>query len=229
MTTPGPRDNRHADDAGRDDPLAALVDAFASLPTPDATPDLDDTDASTRAAVDWTKRAFDALPVPAPDVGVLRDGRRRPASPRVDERSTPVHPLQPLARLVPLRWARAAAAAVVFATLAWLLSTDDASTVDVPLVADGAGATSTDARTPADDAPRDATRTPTDARLAHDTGREDAPPPARRVIPGFREAPTDALVAAATTDHLEVSSGPVRLVLVTNRPGLQPGLPPDLP
>lgn len=176
--------------------LEALRSAFAALPVPDATPTLDRSDRETRAAVNWMAEAFAALPVPEVVVPESsRSGRRPQVS--SDTQTGPRH-AAPLPSLRPSRqtWLRHAAAAAVFAALGlalwWARGAEQA------------------VRAPTDDhAPLVAS---TDTDIATHATR---PAP----IPGFREAaPGSSGLVAVTTDHLEVSSGPVRLVLMTTGP-----------
>ena len=170
MTRPRDGHDRAPDAGGHDDPVDALRAAFAGLAVPAPTPaddraDATDTDALTRASVDWMRAAQAALPVPA-----------APAPPAA----------RPRLRLVP--WRRQLAAAAVLLAVGLLMQLTHDERGPVP----GRGDDVVDSGTATPDAPT-------------------TPP----VIPGFRAAGApDAGLLASSTEHLEVSSGPVRLVLV---------------
>ena len=147
--------------------LGALRDAFHGLPTPDATPPLDESDAQTQATVAWMVEALAALPVPDVQVPKLSDK----APPRPLLKRLPGS--RPKTASSPAPWMRHAAAAAVFAALALALN------------------------------------------WASSTARVDEPA-FSTAIPGFREASQGSSgLVAVTADHLEVRSGPVRLVLLT--------------
>ncbi len=197
-----PNARPHTDgDSGPDETLAALQAAFHALTTPDPTPALSNSDATTQAVVNWMCAAMDHVALPPRPV-------RRPSTSTDAESAEEPASVYRLPRWQRPELRRSLATAATFAAFALALwwarvdsFTQDAGSEFVALQSGGSVA---DRPQPVLDAPGHSTASSLE-------------------IPGFRAAAEGSSgLVASTNDHLEVSSGPVRLVLLTSSSGFAP-------